>query len=75
MQYNAKITLHYFVMRDMIPSEVMNMPDYKKMYYTLFNAISDALMLANKGQLCEALEKLRHAQIETEEIYLKAEDR
>ena len=38
------------------------MPDYKKMYTALFNAMTDAI------------EKLQKAQIETEEIYISGDE-
>ncbi|MBQ2896422.1 MAG: hypothetical protein IJE26_06905 [Oscillospiraceae bacterium] len=51
------------------------MPDYKKMYSYLFNAITDALDRFEEGKISAALDRLRDAQRETEEIYLEeAED-
>lgn len=38
------------------------MPDYKKMYTTLFNEVTDAI------------ERLQEAQQKTEELYLNAEE-
>ncbi len=40
---------------------------YKKMYYHLFNAITDAINAENKTQSDEIL---KQAQIKTEEIYI-----
>ena len=40
---------------------------YKKMYYTLFNAITDAIEEEDKEK---AVEILKNAQIETEEIFI-----
>ena len=48
------------------------MTDYQKMYYLLFNAITDALNLADRGKLAAALELLRQAQSTTEEMYMEA---
>ena len=56
----------------MIPTEVEDMTDYQKMYYLLFNAITDALNLADRGKLAAALELLRQAQNTTEEMYMAA---
>ena len=47
---------------------------YKKMYTTLFNAVTDALELMEDRQFEAAHLKLIAAQRETEEIYISAED-
>lgn len=44
---------------------------YKKMYLALFNAITDALELMEKGNPARAAEVLKRAQQGTEEIYMK----
>ena len=54
--------------------EGAGMPNYKKMYFYLFNAISDALALVEIGKPAAALERLRMAQSETEEMYLQDAD-
>lgn len=46
---------------------------YKKMYYHLFNAVSDAIERMDKGQREEAREELIKAQQETENLYIEAE--
>lgn len=46
------------------------MPDYEKMYYTLFNAITDALRLMEQEQYADAAIRLAAAQCETEELYI-----
>ena len=46
------------------------MPNYEKMYYTLFNAITDALGLMEKEQYADAAIGLAAAQCETEELYI-----
>ena len=46
------------------------MPNYEKMYYTLFNAITDALRLMEAGQYADAAVCLAAAQCETEERYI-----
>ena len=56
----------------MLSTEVADMTDYQKMYYLLFNAITDALNLADRGKLAAALELLRQAQSTTEEMYMEA---
>ena len=48
------------------------MTDYQKMYLLLFNAITDALDLAERGKLAAALESLRQAQRSAEEMYMDA---
>ena len=49
------------------------MPDYQKMYTTLFNAITDAIEKIQQRN-CAAAEKiLIQAQQETEELYISAE--
>ena len=45
---------------------------YKKMYHTLFNAITDALRLLEKGNSAEAIALLKQAQQSTEEQYIEA---
>ena len=50
------------------------MTTYKEMYYTLFNAITDAIA---QFQLCkplEAIETLKTAQIKTEEQYMQKDE-
>ena len=46
------------------------MPDFEKMYYHLFNAITDALSELDAEQ---ARAILMQAQCETEEMYIEAE--
>ena len=46
---------------------------YEKMYYRLFNRVSDAIALLNAGKAAEACELLKQAQGETEELYMSAE--
>ena len=50
---------------------VPNVP-YQKMYTTLFNAITDALRLMEKGNSAGAAVLLRQAQQSTEEQYINA---
>ena len=45
---------------------------YKKMYTTLFNAVTDALRLMEKGNSAEAIALLKQAQQSTEEQYINA---
>ena len=59
----------------MIPMEVTLMPNYQKMYHLLFNAITDALVLAERGKLAAALESLREAQRAAEEMYMEESER
>ena len=44
---------------------------YKKLYYRLFNGISDALEAMEKQNYTRAGEILRKAQQETEELYVE----
>ena len=48
------------------------MPNYEKMYYTLFNAITDALRLMEENKKTEASIVLATAQCQTEETYMEA---
>lgn len=45
------------------------MADYKRMYVTLFNAVTDALELLEADDARQAEAALQRAQIRTEEIY------
>ena len=47
---------------------------YKKMYYHLFNAITDALAQINQQNYGMAVKRLKRVQKETEEMYIEAED-
>ncbi len=44
---------------------------YKKLYYTLFNSITDALESDNKEEIKELL---KNAQIKTEEMFISFEE-
>lgn len=46
------------------------MPNYEKMYSTLFNAITDALRLMDTEQYADAAIRLAAAQCQTEELYM-----
>ena len=48
------------------------MPDYPKMYSTLFNAITDAIEAIRRGDTAAAMEILIRAQQTTEELYILA---
>ena len=50
------------------------MPDYQKMYTTLFNAMTDAIENLEKLNCGTAKEILIQAQQKTEELYINAED-
>lgn len=49
------------------------MPDYQKLYTTLFNAITDALEQIEHRDFAKAKQLLMQAQQETEEMYMDAE--
>ena len=44
------------------------------MYYLLFNAVTDALRLLDKGDLASAQVRLRRAQQQAEELFMTAAD-
>ena len=46
------------------------MADYKKMYTTLFNAVTDALRLMEDEEFVDAAVILATAQLQTEEMYM-----
>lgn len=46
------------------------MTDYKKLYFYLFNAITDAVRLLEAGKLNASVEMLKKAQEDTEEMYI-----
>ena len=50
------------------------MPDYQKMYTTLFNAVTDAIEEIQRHNPAMAEKILIHAQQETEELYIGAEE-
>ena len=50
------------------------MPNYQKMYSTLFNAITDAIESIRQDNYGEAKEILIKAQQETEELYITDEE-
>ncbi len=56
------------------------MADYKKMYFTLFNEVTDAInLLEDTGDIklkkvSDAIDKLKNAQIECEEIYVATDE-
>ena len=50
------------------------MPDYQKMYFHLFNAITDALVQLERQNYGLAAECLKAAQIDGENAYLTAEE-
>ena len=47
---------------------------YRKMYYHLFNAVTDALAALEKQNIGQARELLVEAQQQCEEIYLDEEE-
>ena len=50
------------------------MPDYQKMYTTLFNAMTDAIENIEEANYGTAEEILIQAQQKTEELYIDADD-
>ena len=51
------------------------MPDYQKMYTTMFNAAPDALNALERLNIGQAEELLRRAQIDAEKTYLGDEEK
>lgn len=47
------------------------MADYKKMYTTLFNAVTDALRLMEDEKVIDAAVILATVQLQTEEMYME----
>lgn len=50
------------------------MPDYRKMYAILFNAITDAIEALEQENLSAATVILKGAQLKTEQVYLNADE-
>ena len=50
------------------------MPDYQKMYFHLFNAITDALVQLERQNYGLAAERLKAAQVDGENAYLTEDD-
>lgn len=48
------------------------MPDYQKLYSILFNAITDTLEDLGKQNYGMAAERLMHAQLTTEALYIES---
>lgn len=44
---------------------------YQTLYHKLFNSITDALELMDRGAFLHAGELLKQAQVETEELYIR----
>ena len=65
---DIRVFLTYYVY------EVMNMPNYEKMYFMLFNAITDAVRLLEENKIADASLKLMMAQYNVEELYISAEE-
>lgn len=47
------------------------MADYKKMYTTLFNAVTDALGMMEDEKVIDSAVVLASAQLQTEEMYME----
>ena len=50
------------------------MIDYQKMYLTLFNAVSDSILLLEQLNFGDAKKQLIQAQLACEEIYVSSEE-
>lgn len=49
-------------------------PNFEKMYYSLFNGITSAIKAMESQNFGQAVELLKNAQRETEEMYIEAEE-
>ena len=47
---------------------------YRKMYLRLFNGVTDALVAMEQQNFGTAADMLRQAQVDSEELYLDAEE-
>lgn len=50
------------------------MPDYKKMYFTLFNCLCDAAEEMRKQNFGKATEIIQTAQLQAEALYIEDEE-
>ena len=50
------------------------MPDYQKLYLTLFNSLTDAISYLDTGNIRSAKTLLMAAQVQAEEQYMDQED-
>lgn len=48
--------------------------DYKKLYYLMFNAVTDAVRLLDDKNTEQARERLAEAQCKAEEIYINGSE-
>lgn len=70
MFYNRSKTVIIILCKYQIKTGGKDMPDYKQMYFMLFNSITDALTLMQRGEQERAAELLRQAQQLGEEMYI-----
>ena len=47
------------------------MVNYEKLYYRLFNVLTDAITAIEEGQYTAAVEILKQAQIDAEDLYMQ----
>ena len=50
------------------------MPDYEKLYYSMFNAVSEALEQLIKQNYGNGITLLKEAQWKCEEVYIESEE-
>ena len=50
----------------------INIMDYQKAYYILFNAMTDAINAMDNREINQAAEILKSAQIKTEDMYIES---
>ena len=62
--------LLFILFSDIIPIEVIAMPNYQAMYLRLFNAVTDAIESLEQQNYGAAKEQLIRVQQETEELYI-----
>ena len=66
--------MNYILFSDIILLRGDFMLDYKKLYLMLFNAITDAIKLLEKGDCAKAAETLARAQQQTEDIVIERDE-
>lgn len=47
------------------------MPSYERMYFRLFNTLTDVLVALEKGDIFTAMALIKKAQCDAEDIYIK----
>lgn len=72
MFYILTLVLNSYIIENHLENGENGM--YKKMYFRLFNAITDVLEALEQGNIWDAKRLLKEAQCATEEMYISAEN-